>query len=364
MKSFATLFGMLLATSIACAPVEDRAPAAAAPPPPSSAPPATATSASAAPPNLAQLSALDRIRYDAKKVEPLVSTPLAKSFLAATKDLPHIAPRTLYRDADKTHFYSEAEWARLPADARANLVKAPADEELYYNTKYGSPLSYSRPLDLLASRGVSFGPKTRLLDFGYGYVGHLRLLASLGVDATGIDVDPLFRALYSYEGDQGVIGGKGSVRLLSGEFPKDPSIVAQVGNGYDVIISKNVLKRGYIHPYRPVTNPRWRIDLGVSDDEVLKAFHDALKPGGVFLIFNICPALTPPDKPFIPWSDGRSPWDKAQWEKAGFEVLEIDRDDLPAVQAMARALGWDTDPDDKMDIEHDLSALYTLVRRR
>ena len=42
-----------------------------------------------------------------------------------------------------------------------------------------------------------------------------------------------------------------------------------------------------------------RIDLGVSDEIVLKSFYDALIPGGFFLIYNICPALTPPDKPFV-----------------------------------------------------------------
>src|SRR5205823_1475983 len=123
--------------------------------------------------------------------------------------------------------------------------RMPADEEVYYNTKYGSPLSYSRPIDLLASRGVSFAPKTKLLDFGYGYVGHLRLLAGLGLDANGIDVDPMLRALYAEDGDQGVVDGKGTVRLLDGEFPKDPRVVAAVGGGYDVILSKNVLKKGY-----------------------------------------------------------------------------------------------------------------------
>jgi len=45
----------------------------------------------------------------------------------------------------------------------------------------------------------------RILDFGYGTVGHLRLLASLGADMVGVEVDPLLRALYSAPGDQGAI---------------------------------------------------------------------------------------------------------------------------------------------------------------
>jgi hypothetical protein len=33
------------------------------------------------------------------------------------------------------------------------------------------------------------------------------------------------------------------------------------------------------------------------------------------------------------------------------------------VQKMARLLGWDKDPVDPWDVEHDISVLYTLVKR-
>ncbi|MFT3772682.1 MAG: hypothetical protein QM820_45400 [Minicystis sp.] len=97
----------------------------------------------------------------------------------------------------------------------------------------------------------------------------------------------------------------------------------------------------------------------------LKAFFDALRPGGHFLVYNICPAPTPPDKPFVPYSDGRSPFTKAQWEAAGFEVLVLDQDDTEAVRVMGRAIGWDQpyDGEPGMDLVNDLSVLYTLVRR-
>ena len=81
------------------------------------------------------------------------------------------------------------------------------------------------------------------------------------------------------------------------------------------------------------------------------------------MIYNICPDLTPPDKPFVPWSDGRSPFSKAAWEVAGFEVLAFDVDDTAAVNRMAHLLGWGDDPEEKWDIDHDLSVLFTLVRR-
>ena len=141
--------------------------------------------------------------------------------------------------------------------------------------------------------------------------------------------------------------------------------MANVGSGYRLVISKNVLKKGYIHPDRPVENKKVLIDLGAPDDVVLKSFYDALEPGGFFLVYNICPALTPSDKPFVPWSDGRSPFTKEQIEKAGFEVVEFDRDDTDAVRKMGKLLGWDQPEDGEpgMDLERDLSVLYTLMRK-
>jgi hypothetical protein len=132
-----------------------------------------------------------------------------------------------------------------------------------------------------------------------------------------------------------------------------------------LVISKNVLKKGYIHPDRPVAHPKALIDLGAKDEVVLRSFFDALAPGGHFLVYNICPALTPPDKPLIPWSDGRSPFSKSQWESAGFEVLVLDRDDTQAVREMGKKLDWDLPEDGEpgMDLDHDLSVIYTLVRR-
>jgi hypothetical protein len=312
------------------------------------------------------IGALDQLLLDAKKLDAIATRPEVKRFLAHTTTLPHIAPRTLYHDEKKTHFYTEQQASALPPAEKAALKTRVADEELYYNTRYGSPLSYSRPLDILFSKGLSLPQGARVLDFGYGYVGHLRLLATMGVDATGVDVDPFLTALYGQPGDQGDFQGpageKGHVRLLEGRFPADPALVTAVGTGYDLLISKNVLKRGYIHTYRPA-DEKFVIKLGATDEVVLKSFFAALKPGGTMLVYNICPALTPPDKPFVTWSDGRSPFSREQWEAAGFKVDVFDQDDTAAVRVMGHALGWGDDPEEHWDIDHDLSVIYTLVER-
>jgi SAM-dependent methyltransferase len=336
------------------------APAPASPAPVVAAPSASASATPAA------VSALDQLRRDAKRLDAIVTTPGVKRFLARVATLPHVATRTLYHDEKKTHFYTEKQASALPPAEMAALKTRVADEELYYNTKYGSPLSYARPLDILFSKGLALPQGAKVLDFGHGYIGHLRLLATMGVDATGVDVDPLLTALYGEPGDQGDFQGpegeKGQVRLLEGRFPADPAIASAVGTGYDLVISKNVLKKGYIHPDRPAEE-KFLIKLGASDEVVLKSFFDALKPGGKMLVYNICPAPTPLDKPFIPWSDGRSPFTRQQWEAAGFAVAVFDQDDTAAVRVMGHALGWGDDPEEKWDLDHDLSVLYTLVER-
>jgi hypothetical protein len=310
-----------------------------------------------------------RIQHDAKRLEALVQHGETKRFLQATAELPSITTRKLFVRPDKSKYYTEQEAQKETEEIRKTLLPYDVDEDKYYNTNFGSPLSYSRPLDVLFGHGLKLPVGSKILDFGYGYVGHLRLLASLGMFATGVDVWPLLPVLYSLPGDQGpikgLLGEQGSVRLLNGRFPAEKEIVSAIGNGYRLVISKNVLKKGYVHPDRPVENKKMLIDLGASDEAILKSFFDVLEPGGYFLIYNICPALTPPDKPFLPWSDGRSPFAKEQFEKAGFEVVEFDKDDTEAIRRMGKTLGWDRPEDGEpgMGLEKDLSVLYTLVRR-
>ena len=328
--------------------------------PPSAAPPAETQTRPAPPP-----SAVDQIRQDAAALEPLAATSLEKSFLKATASLPAISTRRLLRDKTKTHYYTEAEAARLPEDARKDLEPVELGDAYFYNTRYGSPLAYLLPLRRLAEAGLKDVAGRRLLDFGYGSIGHLRLLASLGADVVGVEVDPLLRALYSDPGDTGVIKGAagrdGHLKLVDGQFPATEEARRAVGGDFDLIVSKNVLKNGYIHAAEPV-DPRRLVHLGVDDDAFVRTVHQSLKPGGWFLIYNLCPAPAPPGKPYIPWADGRSPFSKTQLEAAGFQVIAFDQDDGPAARAMGHALGWDAG-EQPMDLQKDLFATWTLARR-
>jgi SAM-dependent methyltransferase len=305
------------------------------------------------------------LRREAKALEPLVTSRLARDFLSATGTLPSVAPFILYADKAKTKFFTEAEVRSLGADQRQALDRFPVDDTLYYTTKYGSPLAYARPLDLLGKSGLESVAGSKLLDFGYGTIGHLRLLAALGAEITGVDVDPLLRALYSASEDIAITGIRpeipGRIRLINGRFPADLAVRRQIGTGYDLILSKNTLKKGYVHPERPVEQRRL-LNLNVDDATFLKSLNEALKPGGRVLIYNISPAPSPPDRPYKNWADGRCPFPKEAWESAGFRVISFDQDDSSSIRLLAHALGWDAG-ESPVDLKADVFALYSLFQK-
>ncbi len=326
---------------------------------------ARSTPSIAAPP-VSDSTTVAELQRQAIALLPHLDTPLAREFVAATAGLPHIATRFVWYDSTRTHYWRDGEALALADTTRARLIRRELDEQFYYDTRYGTPLAYARPLELLARAGFTGVAGKRIADFGYGTIGHLRLLAALGADVTGIDVDPLLDRLYGEPGDRGVVTGangrQGRITLATGSFPGDSAVAATVGGGYQLFLSKNTLKNGYLHPAQPV-NPRMLVHLGVDDTTFVRSMAGVLAPGGLAMIYNLCPAPSPPGKPYIPWSDGRCPFSREQWNAAGFEVLQFDRDDSPAARAMAHALGWDQGPQ-PMDLAHDLFATYTLVRKR
>ena len=306
------------------------------------------------------------LQAEAERVAALVECAGTRAFLAATRALPEAGERTVLYDAGSREAVTTAELAALAPEERARFQPTPFGPEFYYTTRYGSPIAYARLLDVLGQAAGAKGEDAlsgkRLLDFGYGGIGHLRLLASLGCDAVGVDVDSLLRVYYGPD-DQGTIpgasgGAAGRLTLVHGRWPADPAVKAAVGAGYDLVLSKNVLKKGYVRPARYV-DPRQLVDLGVPAEAFLPEVARILKPGGWLALYNLCPAPKP-DR-YIPWAYGESPFTREEFEAAGFEAIAFDVDDSAAVRELGFALGWE---EQGMNLASDLFAWYTLARRR
>jgi len=310
---------------------------------------------------LAEDDALASLRADADALRPMAETDAARDWLDETSRLPVPEPRTVYY-RPRSVAYTPGQFENLTEEEKANLREYNAGTRRYYSTFYGTPVAYMRALDIIASRaGISSFEGKRVLDFGYGQIGQLRMLAQLGADAVGVDNDPTLGLLYAESGDQGVVendGTNGSVHVIHGEWPSDASTRAAVGTGFDIFTARNVLKRGYVHPTEPT--PDWaKVGLGMEDAEFLKTLHDVLRPGGVALIYNLGGAKRTPDDRYNPSSDIACPWSREQFERAGFEVLAHDEDEDGPAREVGRALGWG----ERMDLDNALFGSYTLVRR-
>lgn len=309
-------------------------------------------------------SVLQSLHRDALAVDPLVESTLAKNYVAAVVELPPGESRTIYKIKDRKDFYTATERANLSEPEKNAAEPREISEAEFYHTKYGSPLAYARAMDLLGSHRLTTFRKKKFLDFGYGGIGQLRLMALNGATAVGVDVDPYLSALYCQPGDQGPIGHHaGTVSVVHGRFPADGAVNRAVGSKFDVFLSKNTLKRGYLHPPTNVeVDPRKLIQLGVDDDTFIRSMYALLKPGGLVMIYNLCPAPAKPGQPYIPWADGRCPFKKEDIESAGFVVHAFDQDDSAKAREFGQALGWDKG-DRPMNLENDLFAWYTLLEK-
>jgi SAM-dependent methyltransferase len=307
-----------------------------------------------------------RLRFEAERVAGLVESGSTRAFLEATTALPEPSERVVLYDEGTREAVTAEEHVALAPELRTRFKPTPFGPEFYYSTRYGSPLAYVRLLEVVAQpAGLADGDALagkRILDFGYGGIGHLRLLASLGCEVVGVEVDSLLRVYYG-PADQGEVpsagGGRaGRLALVHGRWPADEDVKRAVGGGFDLVLAKNVLKKGYVRPAQYV-DPRQLVDLGVPAESFLPEVARILAPGGWFVIYNLCPA--PQRERYIPWAYGESPFTRAEYEAAGLELVAFDMDDSAAARELGYALSWE---EQGMDLEGDLFAWYTLARRR
>jgi hypothetical protein len=149
--------------------------------------------------------------------------------------------------------------------------------------------------------------------------------------------------------------------MVYGRWPADEATAREVGGEFDLILSKNTLKRGYVHPEREV-DERMTISLGVDDETFVRRMYESLRLGGLVMIYNICPKQNPPDEAYIPWADGRCPFDRALVEAVGFEVLKFDEDDSAVIRDWWMRLGLNRGQS-REELAGDLFGHYTLLRR-
>ena len=72
---------------------------------------------------------LQRLIDEAAALQPLAESTLARNFLAATRALPVIRPRTVFMNESTREYYSAESRNALPPAVRAKLAEVSLDEE-------------------------------------------------------------------------------------------------------------------------------------------------------------------------------------------------------------------------------------------
>ncbi len=303
------------------------------------------------------------VRDNAAALRDLAESDLARAFYDAAADLPEVHDeRVAYFNRSTRSALSEEDALALSDEEREPFSRMELGESFYYNTFYGTPAAYGRAFDLAGRHGVASAEGLRVFDFGFGGIGHLRMLASDGAHCVGVEVLELLDVFYN-DSDTGRIpnedGPDGSIELLYGFYPGDADLAGRAGDGFDIFVSKNTLKLGYIHPEREA-DPRFLVHLGVDDEAYMKAVHSALKPGGLMIVYNLYGTQNPEGERYLPWATGGFPFDRTLCERLGFEALEWNVNDSDYAREMGARLGWD----ERMDLANDLHAMYTVLRKK
>lgn len=298
---------------------------------------------------------------DAEQLRVIYTSPQSRSMLDQIEHLPVCEPVTVHAAWRPNRGYTATQYESLDASEQEGLRQLDLEPADQYTTFYGTPLVYARILDLLHKHAPGFAVQdARIMDLGYGQLGQLRLWAQMGADVTGVEIDPILTAIFT---DSNAVGDldespatPGSVTLIEGSWPNDETTRKQVGDRYDLLVSRNLLKRGYVKPAQ--LNPKFPPPVGweMTDAEMLKHVHDLLAPGGIVVIESLGPK---PD-PQKPWSDISNPWSEQAWIDSGFEVLAHDQDESDYARTMGAALGWD----DQMNLETDIFGVYSVYRKQ
>jgi hypothetical protein len=304
-----------------------------------------------------QSSATAAIVKDADAIAPLMKQAAAREFLKAAATLKAQTPRIVYTHQSTRRSITPIEYEAMNANEREGFERVEHDETFYFSTYYGSPVAYARALECAGAHGLATLDNAKILDLGYGAIGGMRMMAGAGAGVSAVDVDSTLPALYREPLDQGAMLGinarTGRLTLYNGVFAGNTTLTKLIGREFNLIVSKNTMKRGFM---KPASGGKALVSFEASDEVLLDTIYDSLAPGGLFVIYNIMAGFDPGK----PATDGYSPFTREQFAKANLNVLALDANDDAAVRAMGRALGWETQMG---DLEKNLFALCTVVQR-
>lgn len=311
----------------------------------------------------------EKLAGEAEAVKGLAETPLGIAFLEQCAALPPMTPRKFYyRQSDRSALSPAAHAALEEADA--STYQELDVQERHYFGLYSTPIACIRAIDIASHSGLTDVEGKRIADFGFGNIGQLVALSALGAHPVGIEIaGGLQEAIYHPEAANPLADGNeddpqepsARIQLVFGRYPTTQAIIDEVGAEFDLFISKNTLKKGYIHPEREAP-PSQLIDLGVDDRTYLTTVYEALAPGGMMLIYNLYPKPAADDEPYIPWASGECPFEKPLVEDIGFEIIAWNTDDSAKARAMGKALNWDSGVEEEA-FNDNLYAMYTVLRK-
>ncbi len=141
--------------------------------------------------------------------------------------------------------------------------------------------------------------------------------------------------------------------MLYGYFPQDAALVKKIGTGVDVFMSKNTLKRGYVHPDAE-TKAKPRIDLGMRDEDAVRMVFGLLKPGACSSSTTLARLQRRLGNRSYRGAMGAAPSPATRTSTPA--VLAYDVDDSKMGRAVAKTLEWGSDAE-------TIHATLTLVRR-
>lgn len=305
---------------------------------------------------------------EAEKVAEVITHPAITEWLEKAEELPEVKGAVLVvgpreEGGFDREVYTLQQSLEFTGDELEDFRQVEYGPKRYYATNYGTPIAYAPALLAAAEAGGfnSFRNK-RVLDFGYGQLGQLEMLARCGAAVFGVEADPVIHTLYHAtrigDGVTAEDGTKGSVHLELGEWFSDWRLRERLGGNFDVIIARNVLKRGYVQPDEPMRgfDP---IDIGGEPEDAARAIYNALDDGGVAVVYNLGGgAWHREDGTYNAPADVRDPFGREAWEAAGFEIVHFQSN---GSQLMREVFSVATDRD---LAEFDAyNVLYTVVRK-